>query len=467
MNFKGTAGLLSLTVIAVMLSNCAKPDYAAYYDSVVKELSSEDYNGRSVYGNGDIKAAHFIIGELEQIEGLEAAGTDFKKESYNTAFPEYKSIVTPGTPDRWNDEPENTVCFPYLQSFQFPMNVMRGDMSVEVDGKQLRATYDYTVKEFSPSCHGEFKVAYMPDDMVTEENFVKYLNSGEFEDSFVVVDWNRYLELPAPAFERYKPYIGMLDKVGGLIMKDSSLFPYFKARSYYTMPMPVLMVNGDFPSEATSIKVDIDAQMLNARDAHNVVAWLPGTDADNDEYVTFIAHYDHLGAMGADNVFPGANDNASGVAMLLALAKYYSANRPEFGIQFIFLDAEEANLLGAFYYCENPALPLEKTKVLINMDMVADSGDHLATEATENAMPWLEQFKAANADGQFAPFDVAMQDFSDNSDHYAFGLKGVPSIYFSTEGDYYQHYHTPRDTHENTTLENFDRLFSMIVKVVR
>ena len=464
--FSPFGGFLFL-MASLTLVNCAKPDYAAYYDSMVKELSSDGYNGRSVDGNGDIKAARFIISQLQTIEDIQPQGTDGTRDSYNVAYPQYKSVVEPCDEGRWIEEDAASSCLPYLQSFCFPMNIMRGAMTVAVDGKTLNPTYDYTAKEFSPSCHGEFDIVYMPDDQVTEEDFVKWLNDGRFANSFVVVNWNRYLELPAPAFERYQPYLGKLDKVGGIIMKDNELFPYFKARSYYTLNMPVLMANGDFPDDAKKISVDIDAQMLPSRDAHNVIAWLPGTNPELKEYVTFIAHYDHLGAMGADNVYPGANDNASGAAMLLALAKYYGANRPEYGIQFIFLDAEEANLLGAFYYCENPALPLEDAKMLINLDMVADTGDHLATEASENAMPVLEKIRELNADGTFPPFDVALQDFSDNSDHYAFGLKGVPSMYFSTEGDFYQHYHSPRDTHENTTLENFDRLFGLIVRLVK
>ena len=73
-----------------------------------------------------------------------------------------------------------------------------------------------------------------------------------------------------------------------------------------------------------------------------------GTDPAADTYYTFIAHYDHLGCMGEGFVFPGANDNASGAAMLVTLAKYFSKHRPRHGIQFILLDAEEETRLGSF-----------------------------------------------------------------------------------------------------------------------
>lgn len=460
-------GGFTFLLLAIMLCSCSKPDYRSYYDSMVQKLSDESLSGRSVYNNGDIKSARIIVDELLKIRDIQAMGTNGSAAAFNTAYPQYKSVVEPGSLGRWNDEREIEAYLPFLQSYQFPMNVMRGDMSVSLDGIALRPTLDFTAKEFSPSCHGDFKLAYMPDDKVNEEDFVKYLGSGSFQDCFVVIDWDRYLSLPAPSFERYLPYLGELDNVGGIILRGAELFPYFKARSYYTLNMPVLMVCQTFPSDAKSIRVDIDAQMLERRDAHNVIAYLPGRDASSKEYVTFIAHYDHLGLMGRENVFPGANDNASGVAMLLALAKYFSENRPDCGIQFIFLDAEEANLLGAFYYCENPALPLEDCKYLINLDMVADTSDRLATEASDNASALIEAVKAINAEGQYPPFDICMQELSDNSDHYAFALKGVPSTYYSTEGDFYQHYHSPRDSYGNTTLENFDRLFNIFTKVVK
>ncbi|MCQ2146015.1 MAG: M28 family peptidase, partial [Bacteroidales bacterium] len=298
---------------------------------------------------------------------------------------------------------------------------------------------------------------------------VSYLNSGEFKDCYAVISFSKYCELPANKIERNKPYIGKLDsdKISGVILQDEELFQYFKARSYYNTPVPVLMVTKDFPKDASEISVSIDAEMLPSHDAHNIIAYLPGTDKSKEEYITFIAHYDHLGLMGRDNVFPGANDNASGAAMLLSLAEYFSKNRPETSIQFIWLDAEEENLLGAFYYCANPVMPLDKIKYVINLDMVADSGDHLATECSKQGEEGVSLFKKINAsNGGFAPFDIAVQEYSDNSDHYAFGESGMPAVYFSTEGDFLQYYHSPRDRYDLSTDENFDRLFSMLISFV-
>lgn len=448
--------------------SCSRMDYRQYYNETLEKLCSESNHGRSEYMDGDILSARIIMDYASGIDGLKPLGMD-PSVPQTPARPEYKSEVKPFGIGRWASYGDRDRYLPYLQSFCMPMNVMRGDMSVSIDGKPLRATYDFTAKEYSPTCHGEFGLVEVPDEMVTEGKFVEYLSSGLFRNCFAVIDWQAYLTLPAHPFERYKPYIGKLSKenIAGIIFKDSELFPYFKARSYYNMDIPVLMATDEaIPAGAKSIRIDLDAEMLPCHDGHNIIAYLPGTDPTKSDHYTFIAHYDHLGLMGRDNLFPGSNDNASGAAMLLTLAKYFSENRPSRGVEFIWLDTEEENLLGAFYYCENPVLPLDRTRFLINLDMVADDGDHLATEVSENGKDELGIIQKINSSSK-RPFDIAIQELSDNSDHYAFALKGVPGVYFSTEGSYYVHYHSPRDTYSNSTDENFERLFGMITSYIK
>lgn len=448
---------------ALTLAGCT--DYRAYYNSVLEEISSERYNGRSVYGDGDVHAAMYLIDQLSSFEGIvpcEAAGPEDQ-----SVRPYLKSLVEPADAGRWNVVEGKEKYLPYLQHFQFPMNVMRGAMSLSVDGVAYAPTFDFTVKEFSPTCHGFFKVTYLDEEAYRREGFMEHLNSGIYQDQFVVIDWQHYLETVQPdPFDKYKPWLTDLDNIGGIILRQEDQFPYFKARTYYQSKRPVLFVNASFPNDAREIELHLDAEMLPARDAHNVVAWLPGTDPKADTYYTFIAHYDHLGYMGADFMFPGANDNGSGSAMVVTLAKYFSKHRPQHGIQFILVDAEEENLLGSFFYCENPRLPLDKMEYLIDLDMVADDTDHLSTQITPGGEAGLERFRAINADGKFPPFDFVMEEMNDDSDHFSFAQKGVPGIYFETEGNILQYYHTPRDSYQNTRDSNFDRLFRMITKFV-
>ena len=141
---------------ALLLFGCSNRDtvsYKDYYNGTVKELSSPEYCGRNNYNNGDIKAAKYIIDQLKSFgiaPMINQLGTD------STAHPHYKSEIRPGGLGRW--ESEDSTYQAYLQNFTFPLNIMRGEMNVSLDGRTLTPTVDYIVKEFSPTCKGEFAV---------------------------------------------------------------------------------------------------------------------------------------------------------------------------------------------------------------------------------------------------------------------------------------------------------------------
>lgn len=440
--------------------------FREYYCNVLKEISSESYFGRSAYGNGDIKAAKYIIDRLVE-NGAEPLRNEMADRDGRPAYPEYKSAVIPGGEGRWNGEPAYYKDF--LQHFEYPMNVMRGSMELSVDGKEYRPTFDFVVKEFSPSCKGEFRIHYLDERYYSPDIFCNYLSSGEFRNSFVVLDWKLFWEkLPSESWlERYFPYLEPLENIGGIILKDSKpeQFPYFKARSYKVLNMPVLVVNSTFPDNAVSLCINIESQMIEHKDGHNILAVIKGS-VNPEKYTFFVAHYDHLGLMGAGNVYPGANDNGSGTAMLLALSHYYSKHKPANSVVFFFPDAEESNLLGSFYYVENPYVPLDKTVNVIDVDMVADTGNRLSCQVgdgKDSTRNVLEEFKVCNS-GISSPFEeILREELNDNSDHYPFVLKGVPAIYLEIVGDCYRHYHTPRDSYGNSSDSNIERLLELVV----
>ena len=166
--------LMALTC-ALTLAGCT--DYRACFNEVIKEISSDRYNGRSVYGDGDVHAAMYLIDRLSEIDGVvpcPAAG-----EENNVARPYLKSVVEPSDAGRWNVVENKEKYLPWLQHFQFPMNVMRGAMSLSVDGVAYAPTFDFTVKEFSPTCHGFFKVTYLDEEAYRREGFIEHLDAEE------------------------------------------------------------------------------------------------------------------------------------------------------------------------------------------------------------------------------------------------------------------------------------------------
>lgn len=454
------------TILCAM--GCSSPEQSRpeYYNQIVKELSSDSYFGRNDYNNGDVKAAKFIIDELIKM-GVEPLAPQQDAPQPQTVYPYIKSVCTPCGPGRWEGEDEKYLA--YLQSFSYPLNVMRGAAEFTVDGVTLEPTVDYVFKEFSPSCKGEFDVYYLPDEYYTIDGFCKYLSSGAFKNSFVVVDFNKYLDKMCYSdwkMEIYKEYLVPLENVGGVILQNDSPFPFFKSRSHYLTKMPVVMAYHNFPKDAKKVTVNLESQMIEQHDAHNVIAYIEGK-SNPDSCIIFSAHYDHLGVMGEGRIFNGANDDASGVAMVLTLAQYYKKHRPSCSIMFIFFDGEESNLLGSFYYNGNPRLPIERVKYMIEPDMIGDTGDTLICQISDEGKAGLELMEKINNSAKEPFGKIDCQLLTDLSDHYPFALQHVPAAYFSIEGENYQYYHTPRDTYEHTSDENYERLFQLFVAFVK
>ncbi len=444
-----------------------------YYVSVVKEFSSPEYYGRSNYNNGTIKAAQFILDELQSLdvkpipqEVIDAAWVGKERPQLHSLQPEFKSLITPCDARRWSSGTREQLA--YMQHFNHPLNAQRGAVELIVDSDTLEHTVQYTLKEFSPTFKGELDVVYLDNKYLNPDSFCTYLNSGAFKDKAVVLDWDYFNKtmFTYKGIEVYKTYFVPLDKVGALICKsqDEQVFPYFKSRNHFNTPMPVFMVNSTFPDNAKKVSIDVEAEMID-NDGHNIIAYIPGSKEPEKHFI-ISCHYDHLGICGK-NIFYGANDNASGTAMVLNLIRYFKLNQPESSIVFIFFDSEENNLLGSFFYADNPLLPLENIKYFIELDMIGDNGNNIYCQISDEGEAGLDCLNAINSSlsNPFAQLDRHPLD--DYADHYPFGLKGVPAIYIELDGDTNKNYHSPRDTFENFHSNNFDRLFELVTRFIK
>ena len=466
---------ISLALGLLIFNNCTNMQQYPqpsenYYIEVVKELSGPEYYGRSNYNDGTIKAASFILGELQALdvqpvpqEIIEKAWDGKHRDSLHSLQPEFKSLITPCDARRWSNATPQQLS--YMQHFNFPLNAQRGAVELVVDGHTLVNTVNYTLKEFSPSFKGELDVVYLDNKYLHPDKFCSYLNSKDFSQKAVVIDWEYFKEtmFTYPGIEVYKTYFVPLKSVGALICKGEELLPYFKSRNHFNTPMPVFMADSAFPSDAKKVSINVEAQMID-NDAHNILAYIPGTKESSKHFV-IACHYDHLGVCG-DDIFYGANDNASGTAMLLNLIRYFKQNPPEFSILFAFFDAEENNLLGSFFYADNPLLPLEDILYFVELDMIGDNGENIYCQISDQGERGLEFFNAVNSsmDKPFAKLDRHPLD--DYADHYPFALKGVPAIYIELDGDTNKNYHSPRDTYENFFATNYDRVFTLVRKFI-
>ena len=460
----------------VMLHSCSNNNSSLepsenYYVEVVKELSADKYYGRSNYNNGNIKAGEYILSQIEALgvktvpqEIVNAAWEGKEKPALHSLQPEFKSLITPCDARRFSHA--TTEQLSYMQHFNFPLNAQRGAVELIADGDTLKHTIDYTLKEFSPTYKGELEVVYLDNKYLHPDKFCRYLNSGEFKDKAVVLDWDCFRETmyTYPGIEVYKTYFVPLDKVGALICRGKELLPYFKSRNHFNTPMPVFITNEAFPENAKKVSINVEAEMID-HDAHNIIAFIPGTE-DTQKHFILACHYDHLGICGEKEIFNGANDNSSGTAMLLNLMRHFKLNPPKYSVMFIFFDAEENNLLGSFFYADNPVLPLENIQYFVELDMIGDNGNNIYCQISDPGEEGLAYLNKINSsmENPFAKLDRHPMD--DYADHYPFGLKGVPAIYMELDGDTNKNYHSPRDTFENFYSNNYNRLFTLVNEFV-
>lgn len=207
-----------------------------------------------------------------------------------------------------------------------------------------------------------------------------------------------------------------------------------------------------------TIEVSIENTFIEKFSSANICAVVKGT-VKPDSLLVISAHYDHLGGMGNETYFPGANDNASGVAFLLTLARYYAAHPQPYSIAFICFGGEEAGLVGSKYFTEHPLVPLGQIRFLINVDMV---GTGEAGITVVNATLHPSEFALLNKINNKKHYltKINSRGKAANSDHYFFTEKGVPAFFIYTQGGI-SAYHDVNDISATLPLTEYQDLFKL------
>jgi hypothetical protein len=212
-----------------------------------------------------------------------------------------------------------------------------------------------------------------------------------------------------------------------------------------------------------SINVDIETTRATV---NNVLAYLPGK---TDQYVIIGAHYDHLGRGNYDSlapsqigqIHPGADDNASGTAGVLELARMFAPMKGQLerGILFASFAGEELGLLGSAHWVQEPTLPLDKAVAMLNMDMIGrikDDKVYIGGVGTGSTLKTVvEQAQAkSNFKVEYSPGGYSA------SDHTSFVSKHIPVLFFFS--GLHSDYHKPSDTWEKINPQAAARLVDVI-----
>lgn len=213
----------------------------------------------------------------------------------------------------------------------------------------------------------------------------------------------------------------------------------------------------------------------------NVIGYIEGTDL-KDEVLIVGGHFDHVGRM-PDGVCLGADDNASGTAGVMELARMCAqaqSNGFEFrrSVMFVAFAAEESGLNGSMYYVNNPIFPLEKTVMIINMDMIGRSDNkpnkkgYVSTWAIGRGKvkrPTKRLIRKIDRQMDNTNFYLR-QDFPENvmwfmgSDHFPFYRKGIPALIVTTGS--YDDYHKPTDTPDKINYENMANVLKAMFALI-
>jgi len=221
-----------------------------------------------------------------------------------------------------------------------------------------------------------------------------------------------------------------------------------------------------------------DAHMgrTDPRHTDNVIALLRGSDPTlRNEYVVVGAHFDHLGRLATfaqdpeakDAIRNGADDNASGTAAVVELARLLVANPPRRSIIFANFSGEELGLLGSHWFVDHPPVPLDRVVAMINFDMVGRlRNDKLIVYGTSTATELKAILDSANArSGTQALRVTGIGDGYGPSDQTSFYAKDIPVLHFFT--DLHEDYHRATDDADKVSAAGEARVVELALRVVR
>ncbi|MDD3740376.1 MAG: M28 family peptidase [Bacteroidales bacterium] len=349
----------------------------------------------------------------------------------------------------------------YFQEFRYKINTFPGKISVKLNNKTLIPGTDFLIGPASPTVKNKYPI-FLPDSLLLNDTikFLAELVKNNYKEKAFVIDYAQTQNIDIKKFYinimRYNSWFGCIVE---LIPEELMWSVSTKVQTY-----PVVKIKREsFDKKTQMIKLNSKSEYVKDFEARNVIGYVEG---EKDEFIVFTAHYDHLGWMGKDVFIPGAQDNASGTALVLDLADYYSKNKPEYSIAFMLFFGEEAGLFGSTYYVMNPLFDLKKIKAVFNLDMVGtgDDGITVVNGAEEEYKDIWDLIDKINKENEFFT-EIKARKESANSDHYPFHAKGVKAVFIYTMGGK-TYYHNPKDKPETLTFTGYNQLFGLLTKFV-
>lgn len=309
----------------------------------------------------------------------------------------------------------------YTQSFKHSVNTFPKNCDVTVNDRLLVPGVDYIINPGSKGLNGEFKI--------------QKIDSVRYADRLV-------------------------DGRINLMIKKKLTYSV----SHVVKPIcEIELATKVFNEPIHFVRINLKNKFIQNFKSKNIGCYILG-ESNSDSCIVFSAHYDHLGGMGQQTFFPGANDNASGVSVLLNMIKYYALNKPKYKTVFLFFAGEEAGLLGSKYFVESNSINLKSINFLINLDLLGTGDDGIMVVNGAIHEREFSKLNQINNEQQLVK-QIKKRGKAANSDHYWFSEAGVPCFFIYTMGGI-SAYHDVFDIEKTLPLTDYVDVFKLITEFV-
>lgn len=386
---------------------------------ILDKLCSADFSGRGYVNQGDTKAADFLIEEFRKL-GLKKVNRT------------------------------------YFQLFDFDVNTFPGKLELKINGEILVPGKDYVINPSSPYAILDRETKLFSDIFRSAEEIFSAIGEIDLMNQVLVLDKSHFKSRDELLVLR-TTLTKLADIMPVIVLTDGSPIWHVSQNQWN---YPVFEVDRSKFKEGR-VEMIVEAKKIK-HEAKNVIGRIPAKGKAMRRII-FTAHYDHLGQMGANTYYPGANDNASGVTLMMAIARKL-LSQPKTSTEYVFIAfaGEEVGLLGSKYFVENPLIDLKSIRFLLNLDIFG--GAHHSITAV-NGTIHHDEFECLVKTNQEMGItgEIKVRGESANSDHHWFHAAGVKS-FFLYSGGLNPHYHVPWDVAKDVDLVLLDKTADLLIK---
>ena len=400
------------------------------YRSFTKKMCSPEFHGRGYVSQGDSIAAEYIAQQM----------------------------------DRLNINPLSTG---YFQPFEFDVNTFPDSCKLVLNGEILEAGKDFIAVPFSNGnctinrCKGSLKYRMIH---VTGEEVLLVKNRilEECSKNDILVVHNTFYS--PDSSRRIQGILSTLSEHIPIIELVNTKFTWSVSQDH-TSHVYIQLQESRCTLNDSIIEIHLHTNLLANYETKNVIGKIPSKKKPKGT-IMLTAHYDHLGQLGSDTYFPGGNDNASGVAMLLQLgAMIKEKPLKRYNTILVAFAGEEVGLLGSKYMSESTLIDLNDVRFLLNLDIMGSGEEGITAVNGRVFTKEFELLQKLNCRAKAVPV-VKARGKAANSDHHFFTEKGVRSFFIYTMGEN-KNYHDVYDTYENLSFNSFEALANLFDKFLR